>query len=96
MTQNRCLQRQIVQEKNRSLRIETELGYAPDLNGWGSREWLVGIITDPTHQRFYPEDNDRMPSFGVGRDGGTPTLTEGQIGLLADWLRNTWYRPADH
>lgn len=75
---------------------ETELGYAPDLNGWGSREWLVGIITDPTHQRFYPEDNDRMPSFGVGRDGGTPTLTEGQIGLLADWLRNTWYRPADH
>ncbi len=75
---------------------ETELGYAPDLNGWGSREWLVGIITDPTHQRFYPEDNDRMPSFGVGRDGGTPTLTEGQIGLIADWLRGSWYRPAGH
>jgi len=75
---------------------ETELGYAPDLNGWGSREWLVGIITDPTHQRFYPEDNDRMPSFGVGRDGGTPTLTNEQIGLIADWLRGTWYRPAGH
>jgi len=75
---------------------ETELGYAPDLNGWGSREWLVGIITDPTHQRFYPEDNDRMPSFGVGSDGGPPTLTEDQIGLIADWLRGSWYRPAEH
>jgi len=75
---------------------ETELGYAPDLNGWGSREWLVGIITDPTHQRFYPEDNDRMPSFGVGTDGGPPTLTENQIGLIADWLRGSWYRPAGH
>jgi len=75
---------------------ETELGYAPDLNGWGSREWLVGIITDPTHQRFYPEDNDRMPSFGVGSDGGPSTLTEDQIGLIADWLRGSWYRPAEH
>ena len=75
---------------------ETELGYAPDLNGWGSREWLVGIITDPTHQRFYPEDNDRMPSFGVARDGGTATLTEEQIGLIADWLRGSWYRPEPH
>ncbi len=75
---------------------ETELGYAPDLNGWGSREWLVGIITDPTHQRFYPEDNDRMPSFGVGSNGGPPTLTEDQIGLIADWLRGSWYRPAGH
>jgi ubiquinol-cytochrome c reductase cytochrome b subunit len=73
---------------------ETELGYAPDLNGWGSREWLVGIITDPTHQRFYPDTNDRMPSFGVGRDGGTPTLSAAEIGLLADWLRGSWYRPA--
>jgi ubiquinol-cytochrome c reductase cytochrome b subunit len=74
---------------------ETELGYAPDLNGWGSREWLVGIITDPTHQRFYPEDNDRMPSFGVGNEGGTATLTNEQIDLIADWLRGSWYRPAD-
>lgn len=73
---------------------ETELGYAPDLNGWGSREWLVGIIADPTHQRFYPDTNDRMPSFGVGRDGGTPTLSAAEIGLLADWLRGSWYRPA--
>jgi ubiquinol-cytochrome c reductase cytochrome b subunit len=75
---------------------ETELGYAPDLNGWGSREWLVGIITDPTHQRFYPETNDRMPSFGVGQDGGVPTLSSTQIGLIADWLRGTWYRPERH
>jgi ubiquinol-cytochrome c reductase cytochrome b subunit len=75
---------------------ETELGYAPDLNGWGSREWLVGIITDPTHQRFYPETNDRMPSFGVSQDGGVPTLSAVQIELIADWLRGTWYRPERH
>ena len=71
---------------------ETELGYAPDLAGWGGREWLVGIIADPTHERFYGESNDRMPSFGVAEEGGVPALSNEQIGLLADWLRGEWYR----
>jgi ubiquinol-cytochrome c reductase cytochrome b subunit len=71
---------------------ETENGYAPDLAGWGGRDWLVGIITDPTHERFYPETNDRMPSFGVAEEGGVPALSNEQIGLLADWLRGEWYR----
>lgn len=58
----------------------------PDLTGWGSREWVVGIISDPTHPRFYGNRNDRMPLF----------LSSGQldsraIGLLADWLRGDWY-----
>ncbi|MFM9025289.1 MAG: cytochrome b N-terminal domain-containing protein [Planctomycetaceae bacterium] len=70
----------------------TELGGACDLTGWGSREWLVGIITDPAHERFYGDTNDRMPSFGKAADGGTPQLTTRQIGLLADWLRGEWYR----
>ena len=73
---------------------ETELGYAPDLNGWGSTEWVVGIITDPTHQRFYPDTNDRMPRFGVASEGGLPALTSEQIELISRWLRGSWYRPA--
>lgn len=56
---------------------------APDLTGWGSREWLVGMITDPTHDRFYGKRNDRMPKFG--RDGVLSPLAVGQ---LADWLRS--------
>jgi ubiquinol-cytochrome c reductase cytochrome b subunit len=63
----------------------TDLGTAPDLTGWGSREWLVGIIADPTHERFYGESNDRMPAF-------EKTMPREQIGILADWLRGDWYR----
>jgi hypothetical protein len=68
----------------------TDLGTACDLTGWGGREWLVGIITDPTHERFYGDTNDRMPSFGKAAEGSVPRLTNEQIGLLADWLRGTW------
>jgi quinol-cytochrome oxidoreductase complex cytochrome b subunit/mono/diheme cytochrome c family protein len=71
----------------------TDLGSAPDLTGWGSREWLVGIITDPTHERFYGDSNDRMPSFGKADEGSVPMLTPQQIAILADWLRGQWYRP---
>ncbi|MFM8378394.1 MAG: c-type cytochrome, partial [Planctomycetia bacterium] len=71
----------------------TDLGSAPDLTGWGSREWLVGIITDPTHERFYGDSNDRMPSFGKADEGAAPMLTPQQIAILADWLRGQWYRP---
>jgi ubiquinol-cytochrome c reductase cytochrome b subunit len=73
---------------------KTDLGSAPDLVGWGSREWLVGIITDPTHEQFYGDSNDRMPSFGKADEGAAPMLTRQQIDLIADWLRGTWYRPA--
>jgi quinol-cytochrome oxidoreductase complex cytochrome b subunit/mono/diheme cytochrome c family protein len=73
---------------------KTDLGSAPDLVGWGSREWLVGIIVDPTHERFYGDTNDRMPSFGKAEEGAAPMLTTQQIEMLADWLRGEWYRPA--
>ncbi len=72
----------------------TDLGTACDLTGWGSREWLVGLITDPTHERFYGDSNDRMPSFGRAAEGSMPLLTPEQIGLVVDWLRGEWYRPA--
>ncbi len=61
----------------------------PDLTGYGSREWLVAFISDPSHERFYGENNDRMPSFGPEK-----SLNEHQIGLVADWLRGEWLRPA--
>ena len=55
---------------------------APELTGYGSREWIMAIVSDPKHERFYGRRNDRMPSFG--RD---QVLDEASIGLLADWLR---------
>lgn len=61
---------------------------APDLTGYGSREWLVGIMTDPKHARFYGRKNDRMPAFGADK-----ILDAQAIGLLADWLRGEWYVP---
>jgi ubiquinol-cytochrome c reductase cytochrome b subunit len=65
-----------------------ELGTAPDLTGWASREWLAGIISDPNHERFYGENNDGMPAFGTDR-----ILDGRQIGLIVDWLRGEWYEP---
>ncbi len=65
----------------------TGLGTAPDLTGWGGREWLAGIIANPAHERFYGDRNDRMPAF-------EKLLSAEQIGLLADWLRGDWYRPS--
>ncbi|MCX7405638.1 MAG: cytochrome b N-terminal domain-containing protein [Planctomycetia bacterium] len=72
----------------------TKLGSAPDITGWGSRSWLVGIITDPTHKQFYGDNNDRMPSFGKADPGSVPILSTQQIELVVDWLRGDWYRPA--
>ena len=61
---------------------------APDLTGYGSREWLVAFISDPSHGRFYGERNDRMPAYGPDK-----ILTPQEIGLVADWLRGEWYEP---
>ena len=40
-----------------------QLGLAPDLTGYGSYEWILGFVSDPAHERFYRQENDRMPSF---------------------------------
>ena len=60
-------------------------GSAPDLTGYGSREWLVAFIGDPSHERFYGSKNDRMPSFGRDRK-----ITDREIELVVDWLRQDW------
>ncbi|MGH7955931.1 MAG: c-type cytochrome, partial [Opitutaceae bacterium] len=61
---------------------------APDLTGYGSREWLIAFISNPEHERFYGDRNDRMPAYGEEK-----SLSEQEIGLVADWLRGEWYQP---
>ena len=65
-------------------RKKDEDATAPDLTGYGSREWLVGILSNPKHERFYGTKNDRMPAFGEEK-----ILDAQAIGLLADWLRSS-------
>ena len=55
---------------------------APDLTGWGSKEWMMAIIRNPKHERFYGKRNDRMPAFG--EEG---ILDDRQIAMLVEWLR---------
>jgi ubiquinol-cytochrome c reductase cytochrome b subunit len=57
----------------------------PDLSGYASRDWLVAFISNPGHERFYGERNDRMPAFGAKK-----MLDEEAIGMIADWLRGEW------
>ena len=62
---------------------------APDLTGYGSRAWIIGLLTDPGHPNFYGKSNDKMPAFGAKQMLDVPAMT-----LLADWLRGEWYVPA--
>ncbi len=62
---------------------------APDLTGYGSREWLQRFLNNPGHPDFYDTDNDRMPAFGEKKQ-----LTPQQIGVIADWLRGDWVESA--
>ena len=60
----------------------------PALTGYGSRQWIIDFVKNPGHEKFYPENNDRMPAFGVKK-----ILTDNEIGLIADWLRGDYYEP---
>lgn len=65
-----------------------DLGTAPDLTGYGSVEWISGIISNPAHERFYADRNDRMPAFAP--ESASPAqhaLSADQIRMLAQWLR---------
>ncbi len=55
---------------------------APDLSGYGSRAWLISLISNPKHERFYGARNDRMPAFGEEK-----ILNPRAIEMIADWLR---------
>jgi ubiquinol-cytochrome c reductase cytochrome b subunit len=69
-------------------RDQGDVGSAPDLTGWGSKDWLVRLISDPAHDDFYRATNDRMPAFGSDPAGPKqPLLSQAEIELLARWLR---------
>jgi ubiquinol-cytochrome c reductase cytochrome b subunit len=69
---------------------------APDLRGYMSRDWLIGIIADPESKRFYgppvgtDRGNDAMPVFHRNTKDAVMTMTE--IEVLTDWLRGKWSR----
>ena len=74
---------------------EGDLGSAPDLTGYGSYEWLKGMIADPTHERYYRDSNDRMPSFAKSEKSEENTLNPKNLDLLVRWLRGEWYTPEE-
>jgi ubiquinol-cytochrome c reductase cytochrome b subunit len=69
---------------------------APDLRGYMSRDWMLGIIADPESKAFYgpakgkDKGNDAMPSFHLNDEDAV--LTKAQIETLVDYIRGTWYR----
>ena len=71
-----------------------ELGLAPDLTGYASREWLTAFIANPEHERFYPETNDRMPAFAPKSENPAANrLSPDELKLIIAWLRGEWYEP---
>jgi len=71
---------------------DNESAYAPDLTGYGSRQWTIDFIQDPSHARFYGDNNDRMPAYAKDPDNPRNNiLTQREIELLVDWLRGDWY-----
>jgi len=61
---------------------------SPELTNWGSRQWMLEFVHDPTHPRFFGRDNDRMPSFGKEK-----SMSDREIEMVVDWIRGEWYRP---
>jgi quinol-cytochrome oxidoreductase complex cytochrome b subunit/mono/diheme cytochrome c family protein len=72
---------------------EGEPGLAPELTGYGSQAWLEGMISRPTHARYYGENNDRMPSFAEYEEPERNRLSPQDLELLVRWLRGDWYEP---
>lgn len=68
-----------------------KLGDAPRLTGYGSAEWIDGIIRNPAAPHYYGKLNDRMPAYAASADPAGNTLDARQIELLVKWLRGEWY-----
>jgi mono/diheme cytochrome c family protein len=68
----------------------------PDMRGYMSRDWMIGIISDPVSTQFYgpaigkDKGNDEMPSFHLSPEESV--LSREEIETLVDWLRGKWYR----
>lgn len=71
-----------------------QLGLGPDLTGYGSYEWMMGLVSNPAHERFYRTENDRMPAFAMNlADAPSHQLSIREISLIVDWLRGEYYDP---
>ena len=68
----------------------TESDDAPVLQGWGSKEWMLGMLHDPRQEAYYPGDEGEMPAFGAEE-----ILTDAEMSLVVDWLRRDWYVPPE-
>ena len=68
---------------------------SPVLDGYMSRRWMIDFIRNPADERFYGEMNDRMPAFAPHADAKLNQLDEKTLGLIVDWLRGDWVRPAE-
>jgi len=72
---------------------------APDLRGYMSRDWMIGIIANPTTSRFYGPirrmGGNRMPAHH--RNDVDMLMSMEEIEILVDWLRGdfTWNLPMD-
>ena len=66
----------------------------PDLTAYMSRQWLIDFIGNSSHERFYGDDNDRMPNFldAVSAEGEVKPgkLDQKRVELIVDWLRGEY------
>jgi mono/diheme cytochrome c family protein len=60
-----------------------------------SRQWMIDFIRNPDHERFYGDNNDRMPAFAPHADPRLNQLDDKSIELIVDWLRGDWKRPSE-
>ena len=60
----------------------------PDLRDYGTHKWIKEFLANPAHDRFYPENNDRMPAFAVDtEDPSRNLLSDHELEMLVRWLR---------
>ena len=72
------------------------VGQAPVLTGYGSREWLLGLVASPEHVAFYGLRNDRMPVYV--EDSLRPEknrITDVQLSVIVDFIRGDWPRQSE-
>ena len=88
--------RELIRDENRCAQchkfhdVDPEAG-APDLTGYRSRQWTIDFIANPSHERFYGDNNDRMPSYVANEENpASNILSQQELELVVDWLRGAW------
>ncbi len=71
-------------------RGDGDVGMAPDLTGYASREWLTAFLGNPADDRFYRDTNDRMPAFAPHPGDPANRLSAEDLALVVSWLRGEW------